>query len=147
MRLSRTTRVPLLNNAPPPPLLMAELPLNTLLLKVVVPLFATAPPLLRGAKPLLMTPFDIVKPEMLTVRFVGMVKIRKLGVPAPVLRITVNFSAPGPLILMSWLMSGSVELRIIGPATPLKLMSIVPQDDLEFASWIAARKVQTAPMV
>src|SRR5437870_10518603 len=44
-------------------------------------------------------------------------------------------------------MSGKAVLKLIGLVTPLKLISIVPQEDRAFASWIAARNVQTAPGV
>src|SRR5438067_8848508 len=44
-------------------------------------------------------------------------------------------------------MSGSDVPRIIGLVTPLKMMSIDPQNDLELASSMAARKVQTPPGV
>src|SRR6266404_5268034 len=131
--------VPRLSTPPPlPPALPALLPLTVLFVRVRVPWLKMPPPLAALA-----LPPDMVKPEMLTVAR-PILKMRKLGPP---LRCTVRRLAPGPLMLMLWLISGRTVSKLIGLTTPLKLISIVPHDVSAFASSIAARKVQTAPFV
>ena len=65
----------------------------------------------------LVLPPEIVRPEMLTVPDV-MLKMRKFGVPAAVLRITVRRLAPGPVIvrflsITNW---ADVSVTLLRPA-------------------------------
>jgi hypothetical protein len=54
---------------------------------------------------------------MLTVVRVSIVKMRNAGVPAALLRATVSFAAPGPLMTISALRSGRAVASWIVPVT------------------------------
>ena len=93
----------------------------------------------------------MVMPEMLTVAVE--VKIRKLGVPPTVLRLTVSELFPGPLIIMFELRLGSAVTRSIVPVTEKLIVSeslllpaahspiVAPDAALLFAEVIASRRV------
>src|SRR6266404_1938732 len=49
--------------------------------------------------------------------------------------------------LILWLMAGKALARVIGLVTALKLISTGPHDGRALASWMAARSVQTPPIV
>src|SRR6266516_1263676 len=51
------------------------------------------------------------------------------------------------MMLILWFMSGKAVAKVTGLATFLKVMSIGPQVESAFASWIAARNVQAPPAV
>ena len=69
---------------------------------------------LRIPPPELVRPFAIVRPERVTRPEVTW-KMRKDGVAAAVLRLTVRLSAPGPLILSVLLTSNSPLVSVIVP--------------------------------
>src|SRR5207244_2210101 len=85
---------------PPPGPPVAVLPEMVLLLIVNVPRLRMPPP--KRALPLL-----IVRPEMVTLMLLLILKMRKSGVPAKRLRWTVNRFAPGPLIVRFLLITNS----------------------------------------
>ena len=123
----------------PPTLIMAPpesavLFLRTLSVRVSVPELKMAPPSLSTR------PLRRVRPEILTVIPIGMLKMRKFGVPPATLRCTVRMLAPGPLMLKLLFRSGSA---LANEMSPLMLGSkvIVSSPAAAFASWIAARKV------
>ncbi len=69
----------------------------------------------------------IVRPAILTLVLASIVKMRKSGVPAAVLRATVRLDDPGPLMLISpvvSLRSGSAELSVIVPVTEKSIVSL-----------------------
>jgi hypothetical protein len=84
----------------PPPELAAELPLMVELVTVRVPLFEMPPPESSGT-----FPPEMVIPEMETTLPLITVKILKFA--AVLDRLTVNLSAPGPLISMLFERVGS----------------------------------------
>src|SRR2546425_12042769 len=95
-----------------------------LLVSVSAPEFQMPPPTFEVT-----LPFDIVRPEMLTVVPELILKMRKFG--APELRCTVSRLAPGPVIVRFLLISNSALVSVIGLTTPLKLIVIVPQKEAD----------------
>src|SRR2546421_3716559 len=137
---------------PPAPPGAVWLAATTQLVKVSVPELEMPPPF---ASPDAVRPFDAVKPEMPTVRFESIVKMRKLGVPPAALRRMVNEPAPGPLIVKSDERFGSAMARSIVPETPVRSIvseplllpathspATAPEAALLLAAVIASRNVQ-----
>jgi hypothetical protein len=98
---------------------------------VSVPQSLKMPPQkLAGGLPLAL-PLLTVKPEMLTtgplvVPF-DMLRTRKSEVPPALLRATMRKAAPGPLMLMLWLMANSALASVIVPVTPKLMLSPFPE--------------------
>ena len=140
--------------APPKParklLAVLLLPKKLQLVRDSVPLLRIPPPLFGSVT----LPFEMVNPVMLTALLDPIVKMRKFGVPAAVLRDTVNLLAPGPLIVKSEERSSNAAVKVMVPETAVR--SIVseptllpaahspatdPEAVLLFAAVIASRNV------
>src|SRR5467141_3416159 len=86
------------------------LPNKLQLVSVRVPLFKTPPPLFGPGVGL---PFDTVRPVIVAVTPLLIVKMRKNCVPLTALRMTVNRFAPSPVIVRSLLISNSPDVSVI----------------------------------
>src|SRR5262245_57619227 len=130
--LPMTVAVPPTSLSRPPPL-VAELPEKTTSLTVSAPKLSIPPPL-----PVPALPPAIVRPEMDTASPASTWKTRERLLP-----LTVNLSAPGPLIFTASVRSSSPPVRAIVPVSPLsKTMVSAPAGAL---AWATAARSEPAP--
>ena len=105
----------------PPPNRAAAFPVIVQLVTFTVPTLALLvlmppPAVLPSTLPLV-----TVRPEIVTVLVVVELKMGKGGVVLTVLRCTVSLSAPGPVMLILVLKSGSAVAQADGPEYPIEI--------------------------
>src|SRR6266850_3272013 len=127
---------------------MADPPALVWLLENMRPVSVSAPKFLIAPPFCGLSALVIMRPEIVTVTFCGIVKMLNRGVPGTSLRCTVTRFAPGPLITTSVVKSGNaVASEIVqtpnshpGPLVGM-LKTIVSEPAMAFASVMAWRKL------
>lgn len=125
--LSVICKIPWFKTPPPPPLLFVDaLPLMTHWFSVKLPLFRMPPP----SEAL---PFEMVNPFIVTVVPLATLKMRKLGVPPAVLRVTIT---PLPPLIVKFLLMGNSAVVSVTVETPENVIVLPGQ-----ARAMASRKL------